>query len=210
MVEHDECDQLAARRRRRWGQLSAPVGQGFRASVRGALLLLVACAAWHSSAVAYAGEPGAEPGEVTQAASPTPARVRGRSLYCDPPTFCCPGPPVFGYDGGFHLSDRRRRFTLQPGAFTQLRWTFDRRTEFPPGEERDTHDFEFARTRLRVRGDLTRLFDYDFMLNIDDTGDTGILVASLQWNAGKRWGSCPSVRAPGAAEGASGPCRAHA
>jgi len=95
---------------------------------------------------------------------------------------------VFGYDGGFYVRDPCSRFTLRPIVWTQLRWTWNDRSSVPPGDTYESHDLEFARTRAYFRGQVTRHFDYDFTLNIDHTGDVGILLASLKWNAGKGWG----------------------
>jgi hypothetical protein len=165
--------------------------------VTGRFVVLLACRATQAVLSATRADaddavPASAPEEASrlrQVASPTPTlrRLRRRGLYCKPPSFCCPGPPVYGYDGGFYVRDRRSRFTLRPSAYTQLRWTLNERTSAPPGEEGETQDVEFARTRIRFQGDLTPLFDYDFRLSVDHTGDVGVLVASLQWNVNKRW-----------------------
>jgi len=93
---------------------------------------------------------------------------------------------IAGFDkanlNGFFVQSRDAEFRLNLGAYTQFRYNLSWLETPPAGEDDFNAGFLFARTRIFFEGHLTKAIEYQFRLNIDDTGNFALLVAYAGYN----------------------------
>jgi len=99
-------------------------------------------------------------------------------------------PLIAGYEknstNGFFIRSKDQQFRLNIGAYTQARYDINWR-DAPAGEDDVENGFSLNRTRIFLEGQFTPAFDYHFRFNIDDNGNSDLLVAYLQYNSGNKW-----------------------
>jgi hypothetical protein len=98
--------------------------------------------------------------------------------------------PVTGYDwkgtNGFFIRSKDARFRLNFGAYTQARYDINWQQE-SAGDNDVEKEFSFNRTRIFFKGDATPMLNYHVRFNIDEDGDSDLVVGFLQFNMGKKW-----------------------
>ena len=87
---------------------------------------------------------------------------------------------------GLFIRSKDDKFFLNIGLFTQLRYDINRRDT--AAEENDVErEFSLNRTQFFLQGHYTPKLNYHFRANIDDQGESSLLIAFLQYNSTKKW-----------------------
>ena len=99
-------------------------------------------------------------------------------------------PLAAGYEkkpgSGLFIRSMDDNFFLNIGLFTQLRYDISRRDT--AAEENDVErEFSMNRTQFFLQGHYTPRLDYHFRANIDDEGESSLLLAFLQYNSTMKW-----------------------
>lgn len=100
-------------------------------------------------------------------------------------------PVTAGYDknavNGFFIRDESGQFQLNIGAYTQARYSMNKRDGEPAHHDSLTRGGAMNRTRIFFEGKYTDQFNYHFRTNIDDSGDFDLIAAYLTYNINPHW-----------------------
>ncbi len=153
--------------------------------VRGGLLVFLIAAALSADATAaaqFAPSGGALPhGE--EAAKPPPPVVAEAPVDAEDEQI---KHDIAGFDkanfNGFFVQSRNAEFRLNIGAYAQFRYNLGWRERPLVGDPKFDSGFVVPRARFFFEGKMTDRIEYQFRLNVDDTGAFSLLIAYAGYN----------------------------